>query len=489
MKSYEVRFWSIRRGQAKKHPSYQVRWKVGPEPQSRTMVRKALAENFLNELRKAASNGEAFDTETGLPDSMTEQPEPVRPDDAWEPTWLEHCLAYTDMKWPGAAPKTRDSLTDALSVIIPAATSEPAPDGIGTATLRRALRHYAMEPGSRTRERPGEIAAALDWLAEASLPVSELGEPARARPVLDAIAVLNDGTTAAANTIARKRAVFTGALQYAIELGHIPSSPLGRLTWTPPKTDDVVDPRRVVNPRQARELLIAVTYVGLQRRARGDGHRYSRGQRLMALYACMYYAGLRPGEAVALKLRNCYLPETGWGRITLEKSRPEVNRRWTSTGRAHDERQLKHRPLKTTRPIPIPPELVAILRTHIATFGTASDGRLFSSQRGHVVASTAISDTWSAARHLALTPEQTDSPLADHPYALRHACVSFWLNAGLSRQVVAERAGHSVAVLLRVYAKCLDDGDDAANARIQAALEEALAPDPPPAQHDEPELP
>jgi hypothetical protein len=30
---------------------------------------------------------------------------------------------------------------------------------------------------------------------------------------------------------------------------------------------------------------------------------------------------------------------------------------------------------------------------------------------------------------------------------------------------VAERAGHSVEVLLRVYAKCLDDGDQAATGR------------------------
>ena len=38
---------------------------------------------------------------------------------------------------------------------------------------------------------------------------------------------------------------------------------------------------------------------------------------------------------------------------------------------------------------------------------------------------------------------------------------------------VAERAGHSVEVLLRVYAKCLDDGDDIANTRIDAALRDA----------------
>jgi integrase len=101
----------------------------------------------------------------------------------------------------------------------------------------------------------------------------------------------------------------------------------------------------------------------------------------------------------------------------------------------------------------------------------SGDGRIFSSERGHVIASTAISDVWAEARTLALTPEQVTSPLAGRPYDLRHAAVSLWLNAGVPAPEVAERAGHSVEVLLRVYAKCLDDGQDLANARIEAALQ------------------
>jgi hypothetical protein len=81
--------------------------------------------------------------------------------------------------------------------------------------------------------------------------------------------------------------------------------------------------------------------------------------------------------------------------LTLENSRPEVNRRWTDTASAHEERGLKHRPAQASRRVPIPPELVGILRGHIDGFGAAGDGRIFSSERGHVVASTAISDVWA----------------------------------------------------------------------------------------------
>ena len=122
------------------------------------------------------------------------------------------------------------------------------------------------------------------------------GAPAAPRNgvALDAISVKRDGKAASATTIARKRSVFANVIRYAVELEEILTNPLGRLSWTPPKVSEVVDRRVVVNPRQARELLTAVTYVGQQRRG-----PHARGQRLMAFYACMYYAALRPAERVA----------------------------------------------------------------------------------------------------------------------------------------------------------------------------------------------
>jgi integrase len=61
-------------------------------------------------------------------------------------------------------------------------------------------------------------------------------------------------------------------------------------------------------------------------------------------------------------------------------------------------------------------------------------------------------------------------PLVKHPYDLRHAAVSTWLNAGVEATRVAEWAGHSVAVLLGAYAKCLDGGEQTARARVHAVL-------------------
>lgn len=104
--SYDVKFWEIRRNETSKTPSYVVRWKVGGRQKSKTLRTKALAENLLSDLRQAAKRGEAFDMETGLPLSML-QAKSAR-------TVFEFVRAYIDMKWPHAAAKSRDSMSDAL---------------------------------------------------------------------------------------------------------------------------------------------------------------------------------------------------------------------------------------------------------------------------------------------------------------------------------------------------------------------------------------
>ena len=150
------------------------------------------------------------------------------------------------------------------------------------------------------------------------------------------------------------------------------------------------------------------------------------------------------------------------------RSRPQANKRWTDSGEGFDDRGLKHRADDDTRSVPIPPELVMMLREHIEEFGTAADGRLFRTATGGMIYDHTA--TWAAARTFALTPEQVASPLAARPYDLRHGAVSLWLNGGVAVTEVADRAGHSVEVLLRVYAKCIDGGEEIANRRIDEAL-------------------
>ena len=70
----------------------------------------------------------------------------------------------------------------------------------------------------------------------------------------------------------------------------------------------------------------------------------------------------------------------------------------------------------------------------------------------------------------ALTAGEEALPFARRPYDLRHACLSTWLNGGVYPTQVAEWAGHSVDVLLRIYAKCVVGQDELAKRQISEAL-------------------
>ncbi|MGA5320423.1 tyrosine-type recombinase/integrase [Streptomyces seoulensis] len=457
MKSHDVRIWDLRKRPTKK-VSYELRWKVAGEPFSETFRTKGLADGRRAKLLTAAKSGEPFDIETGLPDSLAA---PV--EQASSMSWFTFASAYLAMKWPDAAPNSRDSTNEALTEAT-MVLCEDRPDRPGDDVLRRALRGWAfVVVGDDEPAAPAEIGNALHWVSKASVPLVALKDPATARRVLDRIRRKLDGTSAAAETTRRKKRVLTNAIKYAIELGELEEDPFAAVQWTAPKVAETVDPEVVVNPQQARELLAAVSYVG--------GYKRARGRRQVAFFATIYYGGLRPAEAVGLRRANCTLPEEGWGLLRLRKTRPTVGTRWTGTGEVHDRRGLKNRAVEETRPVPIPPVLVAILRDHLDEFGTAEDGRVFRNERGGVLGSTAYWRVWDEARALALAPEQVESPLAKRPYDLRHAALSTWLNAGVDPTEVAERAGNSVEVLLSRYAKCLDGRQHVANRRIQSLLD------------------
>ena len=64
--------------------------------------------------------------------------------------------------------------------------------------------------------------------------------------------------------------------------------------------------------------------------------------------------------------------------MLLTNSQPRSGSNWTDDGSVRQRRELKHRAEGETRPIPIHPELVTILRNHLKEYGTGPGGRVFS---------------------------------------------------------------------------------------------------------------
>ncbi|MCX4665124.1 tyrosine-type recombinase/integrase [Streptomyces sp. NBC_01381] len=446
--SYTVKIWAIRKRDYRK--PYQLRWKVGLRPHSESFLTLGLAESRRAQLITAAREGEPFDVTSGLPKSLVVKERDI--------SWYEHARRYIEMKWTHSPGSTRRTLAEAMATVTPALVKDTK--GMADArAVRTALYSWAFNKNRWDEEPPPEVAKVLAWFERKSLPASALSDRLVARAALDAASKKLDGKTAAAGTIRRKRAIFYNALEYAVEADLISENPLPRLNWkAPEQVEEEVDPACVPDPGQAAKLLAAVR------------DQSPRGRRLVGFFGCMYYAAARPAEVIGLRLQDCDLPRRGWGMLRIRETRPRSGSAWTDSGESHEKRGLKHRPRKAVRPVPIPPDLVALLRWHVTAYGVAPDGRLFRTQRGGLIQDTGYGEVWAEARSRALTPGQRESSLAKRPYDLRHAAVSTWLSSGVEPQLVAKRAGHSIAVLFRVYAKFLSGGDEAANAKISARL-------------------
>jgi len=462
--TYDVRIWKTEIYKGAKVTTYKVRWKTGPRPRKQPFRTKAQAASFEAELRSAARRGEAFDITTGRPVSWGREDNDM--------SWYDFCVSYVDMKWKGSSAHHRANIAWALITVMPAmlASDRGKPDGIA---MRTALRQWGFNT-KRRGDCPDDAAPIINWVSRNTKPVTALADPAAARAVLDAAGTLLDGRTAAPSTVRRNRTILHNALEYAVELRLLSRNPVKAIKWKAPKTTHEVDRRCVVNHAQARRLLSAVS------------QQIPSGPRLAAFFAIIYYAALRPEEAVSLSKDNIALPPlirndaTGnweepadnWGELRFCSAATEIGAEWTDDSTRREHRHLKSRPMGEWRRVPIAPPLTRILRSHLDKFGTGPDGRVFSGVHRGELASITYRRAWDKARRAALTPAEYASPLARRVYDLRHACVSTWLNGGVPPAQVAEWAGHSVAVLLKVYAKCIDGQDQIAKRRIEDALRE-----------------
>lgn len=461
--TYDVRIYATDVYEGKKVTTYWVRWSVGGQRWKEPYRNSTQAESFRSSLVTASRQGEAFRMDTGRPVSWQRT--------ANEMSWYDFACKFVDMKWGSSSASHRRDIGRALT----AATFVMIPDGKPgrpeDAAIRRSLK-WGFSKTSRD-EAPRDVAEVLRWLSRNTLNVSSLANTAKAREALSAVTTKQDGKPTAGSTARRNRTNLCNAIDYAQEIGALQTSanPVRALKWTPPpKSSSLVDRRSVVNSSQARALLRSV-------RAQKPS-----GPRLEAFFSTMYYSAGRPEEVINLGEDDITFPKfvknnetgewefapesDGWGELEFKESTPDVGREWTNDGELRDRRQLKHRDEGDTRPVPMHPDLSLILWRFIQEFGTGPDGKLFYGVRGGPLPMITIRRSWKKARRDTFTERQRKSPLARRIYDIRNAAVSGWLNAGVAPTQVAEWAGHSVKVLLEIYAKCIDGQEEIAKRRM-----------------------
>ena len=327
--------------------------------------------------------------------------------------------------------------------------------------LRSAMSRWAfVSPARKKGPPPEELAPAAAWLVKNTRPLSDLEKPATARDVLAKLAQKLDGTPAGATTAARKRMVFHNCLALAVERELLTANPLDRVRWRPPKP-----PRPSTPPPWSTPPRPAPCSTPSARLPGGEPLR-----RLLRRSSTTPAPDRpRPSPCTGTTSNGPSRTASGAGSACAAPT-PTVPASGPTPGGARPASSSTG-PTGTIRPVPCAPALLDLLRAHREQ--TAEDGPGCSAGRSAATCATRTTCASGAPPgHGARRPRRPRSGLAKTPYALRHACVSTWLAAGVDPTQVAAWAGHSVAVLLRVYAHVIDRRLGEALARVTDAMQD-----------------
>jgi integrase len=414
-----------RTGERHRKP-YITRWKVDGRAFSRSYRTKGEAERVRTALLVALQSGETFEETTGEPVSWQPLPEQMQAH-----TWARRWLAE---QWPEWAPRTRVSAVEALTRLVPLLVTSTAPPP--PSTIRSHLALWLRPDGVASVDEESEA-----WMAQWCLQLGQLTRPILA--VVDQrLAMRIDGELLGPATAGRFRKVSRACLRRACEVGIIdvdpwPPPPRGRSKRKATRVRRTVSVRNLPDPATMKRVLDAI-----------PSHQpASRAYQVMTAVA--YFAGLRPSEVVMLRAKALELPKRGWGRIHV-----------TEADIAFDE---PGEPKTGPRSVPIPPQLVAILRPWIEENDFFGEDLLFRTRNGL----RPRASNWSRALHRALR-ESGHAPM--RIYDCRHAAATTWLRAGVPLGEVAKRMGHSVETLVSTYVGALAGDEVLANDRIEAAL-------------------
>ncbi|MCP4959114.1 MAG: tyrosine-type recombinase/integrase, partial [Actinomycetia bacterium] len=177
------------------------------------------------------------------------------------------------------------------------------------------------------------------------------------------------------------------------------------------------------------------------------------------------FGGLRTSEAAGLRVAGLDLPDCGWGTAPPRGALPSPGTLYTNTGETREQKGLKHRPDTAVRPVPVPPPLVERLRSHLDRWPTET-GLVFSNAAGRSVTPENYGKVWNREK-AKLWPEGHRLAGTD-PYDLRHTAATAMIRARVPLPEIGRRLGHSVDVLLRVYAGVFDDEQERSNTAFEA---------------------
>jgi integrase len=428
----DVRIWALqdRRNDARARKPWYVRWTVDGARFSRSFRTKSLGDHYRSRLLVAHRDGERFDLRSGEPASWAPAPDEM-PVYAWARQWVAE-------EWQEWAPRTRQAVVESLARFLPLVVDQKAPEP--PAGLRSHLVR-TLPPAADIDEQ----ADAERWLMRWGLTLGDLTRELLS-DVERRLALGDKGQPLAAATAGRYRKNAHRCIRRAVELGRLdadpwPPTPKGRSQRKSRRKRTAIDVRQLPDPETMASIIKAI-------KTHQPG---SRNYQVMT--AVMYYAGLRPSEVIMLRPKALRLPDEGWGAIDVV----EADVDWDEPGE----------PKTGDRVVPIPPELVALLRSWVDEHELAAAALLFRTRNDR----RPTPSNWGRALKRACRAAGRE-PM--RVYDCRHACATTWLRAGVPLGEVARRLGHSVETLVSTYVGALDGDHEAANRLIDRAFGQSI---------------
>ena len=141
-------------------------------------------------------------------------------------SFYEHCAEFAAATWPVSSAKTRLSVIETLTRVVPIVVSDQkgAPN---PSVLRSALRK-TLNQGGHAGELDEDEVRAIAWIARTSRPVGSLKDPAVICDILDALTINLNGKPAAPEYFSRRRRLMHRALAYAIRKKRLTVNPLSK---------------------------------------------------------------------------------------------------------------------------------------------------------------------------------------------------------------------------------------------------------------------
>ncbi|MEY3594763.1 MAG: hypothetical protein RL576_177 [Actinomycetota bacterium] len=428
-KRTQVRVFDLQtRNDRPKNP-HVVRWVVENKEKSRAFPRKVTAEEFRNSIIAAIEDREEFSTESGLPRSWDREKMTLA---AWTKTWVQEQRSTWE-------PATRRTAVEALTLLLlimvkPNATAQPA-------TIKKDIATWLMK-------------ADVDcpaWLEKFSVSLANVDERAceiAANKLYEKTVKRGDDLVQIPrlpSTINRYRNNVAPLFKAAVERGYLKTQP-----WPAPKQGKKRNKVRAKTKAVQVEKLPTVETAFELINNMVNHQPASKGYRIIG--ACILLAGLRPGEARALRVENLLFPteDGGSGTIYIDVADKRAGSLFT------DEDEEFGPPKTDERYAPMTPALAAILKEYL---GTRTEGLLVSTRSGRVVTQSNFWTAW----------ERTRGTKTWRPYDLRHTCATNWLRAAIDVRIVADWLGHQPSVLLNNYAGAMD-GSYKRAAEIAAGL-------------------